>query len=201
MIGWTSGWGSEPKAVAKVCVVTYATRLMHQARIASTLIFVLILVGRGVSQQGVCQEQRVVVNVRDKRGEFVPSLQAADFRGKFRGKNIDIHSINAGPTASRVLIAVDASGSMSVFQDVLPRLLTEIFASFPETTQFGLIVFTERILRTVELGHARTEILSAVSQPESGKGRTTLRDALFYATKVLDPARFGDSVIVINGWL
>src|SRR5438128_1771706 len=64
------------------------------------------------SQQDSCEKRVVIVNVHDKHGQFVPSLQASDCLAKVQGKEVNIISVAESTETPRIVIALDASGSM-----------------------------------------------------------------------------------------
>jgi Mg-chelatase subunit ChlD len=154
------------------------------------------------SQESDCEKQAIVVNARDKQGQFVPSLQASDFRAKFGGRDVKVASLSHGAGTPRVVILLDKSGSInSELKRKTEKFIgVELIRSLPETTQFALVAFGRRVLETFEFGHSRAEILSAIDRLTSspGEGETALRDALVYSSDLLGPAQIGDSVVVLS---
>jgi len=154
------------------------------------------------SQQSDCEKQAIVVNARDKQGQFVPSLQASDFRAKFGGQEVNIASLSHGASTPRVVILLDKSGSInSELKRKTEKFIgVELIHSLPDTAQFALVAFGSRVLETLEFGHSRAEILSAIDRLTSspGEGVTALNDALVYSTDLLGPAQVGDSVVVLS---
>src|SRR5215471_8252029 len=59
------------------------------------------------SQQKDCNKQTVIVDVRDKHGQFVPGLQTADFRAKVNGTGVDILSAAGASPTQRVVLVLD----------------------------------------------------------------------------------------------
>lgn len=154
------------------------------------------------SQQISCVQRGVVVNSREKQGQFMPSLQPRDFRAKFGGKDVTIESLSQGSGPFRVVILLDKSGSMDseVKRQVQKFIVGELVRSLPANTQFALVAFGSRVLETVELGHPRADVLSAVDRlaASPGNGKTAVRDAELYASDLLGPAQVGDSVVVVS---
>jgi hypothetical protein len=152
--------------------------------------------GSVYAQQKDCNKQIVTVTARDKRGEFVSGLQGADFQAKVRGKGADILSAAVG-TAQRVVLVLDVSGSMAWRWKGLQRLSSKVINS-SENTQFALIIFAGRVLETVEFGHSRQGILSAINQFAAipPKTKRVVRDSLLNAYDLLQPAQVGDSILV-----
>jgi Mg-chelatase subunit ChlD len=154
------------------------------------------------SQQGDCGTQAIVVNARDKQGQFPPSLQASDFRVSFAGKDVHITSLRQGAGTPRIIILVDKSGSMSSEskRNAERFIGRELIHFLPETTQIALVAFGSRVLETFEFGHSRAEILVAIDRLTSspGEGGTALRDALMHSSDLFGRAQIGDSVVVLS---
>jgi hypothetical protein len=149
------------------------------------------------AQQQDCNKQIVTVAAHDKHDEFVSGLQKGDFQAKVRGKGADILSVAAG-AAQRVVLVLDVSGSMASKWGGLQRLSSKVINASPENTQFALIIFAGQVLETVEFGHSREEVLSAINQ-FAAIPRTTkrvVRDSLLNAYDLLQPAQAGDSILV-----
>jgi Mg-chelatase subunit ChlD len=143
------------------------------------------------------RSQTVIVNVRDKKDEFVPSLEARNFRVEINGKAIDVVSAIAGKGVRRAVLAVDASGSM-VSNHKVGTSVYEVLRSFPEETQIALVIFSDRILQTIPFGHSRQELMDAIAAMGVFKGGTALKDSLLYANSLLRPFQIGDSVILVS---
>ena len=153
--------------------------------------------GSVYAQQKDCKKQIVTIAVHDRHGKFVSGLQKGDFQAKVRGKGTDVLSAAAG-AAPRVVLVLDVSGSMAWKWGGLQRLSSKLINASPENTQFALIIFASQVLETVEFGHSRQEVLSAINQ-FAAIPRTTkrvVRDSLLNAYNLLQPAQAGDSILV-----
>lgn len=175
---------------------------MSVTRSTCVLLCVLCLAQCSYSQSADCELPAVVVNARDKHGHFLPSLQTSDFRARFGGENVSVASLTPGASPFRVVILLDKSGSMnSEMQRKVEQFITdELVHSLPASTQFALIVFASRVLETVEFGHSRAEILSAVDRlsASAGEEKTALRDSQLYASDLFGTPQIGDSVVVVS---
>lgn len=154
------------------------------------------------SQQTSCVQRGVVVTSREKHGQSMPSLQPRDFRAKFGGKDVSIESLSQGPSPFRVVILLDKSGNMyaETKRQIQKFIVGELVRSLPASTQFALVAFGSRVLETVELGHPRADVLSAVDRlaASPGKGKTAVRDAQLYASDLFGHAQVGDSVVFVG---
>lgn len=167
-----------------------------------TLLCLLCVAQCANSQEGNCLQRSVVVNAFEKHGQILPSLQPHDFRGTFGGKDLTIQSLSRASAPSRVVILFDKSGSMEseTKRKVQQFIVSELVQSLPANTQFAVVAFGSRVLETMELGHSRADVLSAVNRfaASPGKGKTAVRDAQLYASDLLGPAQVGDSVVVVS---
>src|SRR5512139_2493676 len=85
------------------------------ARTAQVAVFILLLctfVPSLESQETTRTERTILATVIDEQGSIVKGLTAGNFRGKFRGKPVQINSVKFDSGPRRVVILLDASGSM-----------------------------------------------------------------------------------------
>jgi Mg-chelatase subunit ChlD len=165
-------------------------------------LFFLVLIAIGISasaQSGTCV-QSVIVNARDRRGNFVRGIQAANFLVKVRRHDAKVLSVGTGPRTHRVVIVLDTSGSMaSGLRPSISRFMTgELVHSLPGDSHFALIVFAGRVLEKIPFGHAGEETNSAIDRATAARhaGQTSLWDALLQAADLFGAPQFGDSIVV-----
>lgn len=147
-------------------------------------------------------EQQIVVNVRDAKGNFVSNLQASSFRAKVGGREAVVTSANVFAGSNRLILVLDASGSMSGYDmrrwKAIEGLTEEIVASAPAWSKLALLVFNAQTVRKVEFGHSRKELIAAIEQLPPAKGQTALWNALLEADGMFgEPAR-GDAMVVFS---
>jgi Mg-chelatase subunit ChlD len=154
------------------------------------------------SQRSGCEDHTIIVDARDREGNFVGSLQAKDLRAKIDGKNVSVLSVNAGTSVDRVVIVLDVSSSMnSVFKREISRFASgEIVRTLPGNSQFALVVFAGKVLQTVPFGASRAKILGDIDQVAFSphEGQTDLWNSLLHAGELLTPSQMGDSVILVS---
>ena len=152
----------------------------------------------GFPQEKACDSQDIAVSVREKRGNFISGIRASDFHAKVNGKDVQVRSANVFAGPLRVVLAIDTSGSMAgARRDLLP-VMDEILSTFPAETQFALVVFSDRVLQTLEFGHSRDEILGSVYRTREFKEHTAVRDSLLQATTIFGSRQPGDLVIAVS---
>jgi hypothetical protein len=153
------------------------------------------------AEDGGCTERTVIVSASDNDGKAIPfTLQSADIQGKINGKPVQILGVTKPTNAERVVIVLDASGSMlSVWQRVL-EFAVEIVQGSPSSTEFALVIFADNELRTVEFGKTGPEFITEIMSFKIVKpyGVTALRDAIWEAVNMFQPNRDGDTIVVIS---
>lgn len=155
-----------------------------------------------VFAQGVdCDKRVLVVNARDKQGRFLP-LQPSDFRARLGKKDAAVLSVTRQVIAPRVVILLDKSGSMGNEDRTraLQFISSELVRTMPGNPQFGLVVFAQKVLETVDFGHARADVLSAIDSAgkSESQGGTALRDALLRASDLFGTTQLGDAVVIFS---
>ena len=164
----------------------------------SATLLLVALVSQLHSQDTRCGKHIVTVNVQNKQGQFVQSLQSSDFLARIQGKELDIISAAERPNAPRIVIVLNASENMVGFEGALQKVTDEIVHISSDKTQLALLIFSDRILQVVEFGKAKSEISSAVNTIPAAAGRSTFRDSLLQAKKLFGAPQAGDAVIVVS---
>jgi Mg-chelatase subunit ChlD len=154
------------------------------------------------AEENSCTERTVIIALRHRHTRSVPyTVQVADFRVKVNGKPVKIAGATKASGSARVVIVLDASGSMSPEPkwQAAEGIASEVIRRSPEATQFALIVFANKVLKTTKFGPSQREVLGEISHLSVPRGGgTAMRDAIFEAARLLQPAREGDSVLVIS---
>lgn len=160
-----------------------------------------------LSAQTACPTQTVVVNVRASNGSFVENLPPVAFRAASHGNTLTISAAKSVFGAHRVVLVVDASGSMSTesrFWQNTKSMAEQLVEESPDSTRLALIAFASRPIITLNFGHSKNEIRSAIKQIAAGADarvsdkQTALWDTLLQAQRLFSGPEPGDSVIVIS---
>jgi len=159
------------------------------------------------AQENPCERRTLPVSVVDKNGNPVDGLTAADFRGKFRGKPVQILSVEPDQRHRRIVILVDASGSMiypSVWS-VVRDISVDAYRSLLGESSIALLAFSGEIRKRVGFESKAGELarmFAALDLEKERKGEerrvTALWDALRAALAELRPANLGDVICVIT---
>jgi hypothetical protein len=115
--------------------------------------FFLLFIGSNLllsaQQTPGCLERTLVVNVRDRTGQFVGGLRPSLFRGTLQGQQVRIPSaeVKAGPR--RIVVLLDASGSVNKENHKLDsaRLIAgNLLLKAPSDLHPALVVFSDHII-------------------------------------------------------
>lgn len=177
--------------------------MRRMAAIASGIMLLCAASSALPAQDDPCTTRTVLVTVIDRQGNSVTGLTAANFRGKFRGKPVEILSAVPHPRPPRIVLVVDASGSMAGTSGnwaVTTDLAADIFRNAPAYTHFALITFAgaihERVGFTSETSVLARKLAALPKAPRGG--RTSLYDALTLALVELSPPARGDTIYAIT---
>lgn len=162
------------------------------------------------AQPPACDSRRRVlpVNVLDREGNQVWGLTAADFRAEFRGQPVQIVSVGKDSGPRRVVILLDASGSMMTLRGKWPlarKAAEDITVAGPAELSLALVLFAETFSNTVpfaqgrlklqeELGHLEERVAASVVEGP----RTALRDTILGLATLFDAPLFGDAVFLVT---
>ena len=162
------------------------------------------------AQATPCLKRTVEANVVGYAGGTRPAFIASNFRGQFRDKPIKILSADLDTKPRRIVLLLDASGSMvgpsnegkwkialSVARDAVEKL--------PTQHSLALVVFAEKLVLSVGSEQSRQANLQHLSKLEPGekalpKGsrRTALWVALQEGLYVLGSPQRGDVLYAIT---
>jgi len=144
-----------------------------------------------------------VVSVRNAKGNFVSNLQPAAFFAKIGGREASVTSASVFAGPIRLIIVLDASGSMSGHGDMrrwkaIKSFTEHMVASAPASVKMAMLVFNTHVIRKVEFGHSRTEVLAAVEELPDAKERTSLWDSLLETSVMFGDPAPGDAMLVMS---
>jgi hypothetical protein len=153
------------------------------------------------AEDGGCAERTVIVSASDSNGRAIPfTLQSADMQGKVNGKPVQILGITKPANAERVVIVLDASGSMSSKWQRAVEFAVEIVQESPSSAEFALVIFADNELRTVGFGKTGPEFITEIMSFKNVQpsGRTGLRDSIWKAVSMFEPNQQGNTIVVVS---
>src|SRR5437899_5683356 len=142
-------------------------------------------------------------------GQHVASVSISSFKGEFRGKPVRILSGTRDVGPRRIVVLIDASGSMVGLTkgkwDLVLRAATDVAAHAPPDSSVALLVFNDKVKQKVDFSAGPQAVLERIAQVRAGltpdrlpAGRTPLRDAVLEGLKLLEPATPGDVIYAIT---
>jgi hypothetical protein len=177
--------------------------------ILATLGAALLAPGGAPAQQADCRQRTLPVNVVYRDGLRVGGFAPQDFRGTLRGKPVEIVSLQQDSRPRRIVILLDASGTMvqPARNWAWARAMAGYFAAVaPARSSLGQIVFSGQVNQKVDLTTDHKGFVEALtSLPQKGKdlpGRTrgtALWDAILEGLAMLGQPQPGDAIFVIAG--
>jgi len=147
-----------------------------------------------------CTSPHIVVNVVDKQGKIVAGLAPESFHVRAGDETVTVKSAQAG-AGHRVVLLVDISGSInkSEYTWGIARLAAgNLLVAAPSTMRVALVLFSDRIIDTIDFDRPATDIVERLAKLENGKGRTAILDSINYSVKLLQPPELGDVIYIIS---
>ena len=161
-----------------------------------------------LAQETPCLRRTVMASVM-LAGQPVASVSTSSFKGEFRGKPVRILSATRDVGPRRIVVLLDASGSMVGLTkgkwDLVLRAASDVAAHAPPDSSVALLVFNDKVKQKVDFSAGPQAVLERIAQVREGRtpdrlpaGRTPLRDAVLEGLKLLKPATPGDVIYVIT---
>jgi Mg-chelatase subunit ChlD len=171
-------------------------------------IFISWMAAPGQTQQPPCLRRSVPVHVLDAKGQPVRALEASSFQAEFRGQPVRIVSSTPDEGPRRIVIVLDASGSMWGAKGnkwaMTLWIAHHLAISSPSGVSLALLVFNDKTQLSVSFSEGKAGVLEHLRQleqttnPKTVHGGTALRQAVMDAFHMLESPRLGDVVFVIT---
>lgn len=158
---------------------------------------------RVAAQTDSCLRRVVPVNVVGTHGATFSDLSTDNFEASLHHKSVKIVSVTRDDSPRRIIVALDASGSMHDRWKGNLALARDLLESLRPNDEMGLVVFSDHIVDAVPLTQERgalsVELARLTESPAaSPAGLTALWDSLESATGQFDTPLFGDSIFVLS---
>lgn len=180
--------------------------MMEKRPVLALLVLLLFCPQPASAQEGDCHHRILPLTVLDSRGRLVQGLTAADFQAKFHGKPVQIISIQPDKRPRRIVILLDASGSMRDVWSSARSIAGHILDARLPNTSFAFLLFSNRVIEQVRFGQGVEAIRSLLQRigedpkhlKEIVRGHTALLDSIVEALRLFDPQDSSDSLYVIT---
>jgi hypothetical protein len=195
--------------LVNIAISLHPSKIMRLEKKTNVLVASSMVLAAALSlraQGDPCLNRAVAVNVTTKQGQPVKGLTAVNFRGKFRGRPVDLVSAAYDTGPRRIVIVLDASGSMFDKWPIEISVAEDLLRSLPEPNSFALLIFAKRVEEKVDFRQGRMAVAGALKKLDARDwsihkgpyGRTALLNTLVAALDLLQPARLGDAIYVIT---
>jgi hypothetical protein len=166
------------------------------------LLLSAVLPAQTPKHQPICELQIPVIAIADNLQPMV--LNAGAFTARLGNVKADVVDANLIPSAPRLLLAIDVSGSQgnSTAVNTTYAGVDSLLRTVPQGTQLGLVLFTEKVIKMVPFSADRRALIAALDDYfHSGAkwwGGTALFDTLLATGQMFREPQFGDSVVVFS---
>lgn len=177
----------------------------------SWLILGLVLSSPLPAQDVSCLQRTLSLNVIDSQRRLIRLSDPSYFAGKFRGKPVKILSVKPDERPHRIILLLDASGSMlgqpngRKWQMARFAAAHLAKANLPNTS-LALLIFSDRVNEQIDFSQGAPAIARRLSEIAADtdyakrhvRGTTALLDTIRSALRLLADPGFSDSIYVIT---
>lgn len=159
-----------------------------------------------LSQEASCLRRTLPLAVTDSQGVPIEGVVATDLQTRFRIGPAKILSIVPDDRPHRIVILVDASGTMATkWREVLAPASGLAETSLPNT-KMALIVFKNKIEEEISFSDGQSVVAERLRQMrstanvsrETTGGRTAIFDSLLGALRLLETPTSADSLYLVS---
>lgn len=162
------------------------------------------------SQDTSCLRRTVPLGILSAPGTPVAQIASSDLRAEFRGKPAQIVTLTGHVPPHRVLILLDASGSMQGPTGELWPAAVYVADQFAQSNvpsiSLGLFIFGKKEGEQIPFSQGNAAVRERLreidSDPKFAKervyGMTPLRDAILEGVKLFGTPEVGDSILLIS---
>jgi hypothetical protein len=191
---------------------TYMVKFLLPAGLALTAATILEL--SSWADDDACLHRTVSLTAADRELAPIPDLRPEDFRGEFRGKPVKIRSIVADERPHRIVIILDASGSIgppphTSSQSAWPlerQMASHMVEIRPRETTFALLIFNDKVIDQIDFSQGLEAVVEKLRQIGADsnyqkaqvKGRTAIWDTLLVGLGLLHDPTSADAVYLIT---
>lgn len=162
------------------------------------------------AEQEICRNRTLDVSVTDQDWAPIVGLHPNDLVGEYQGKPVQILSLTADSSPRRIVILLDASGSMIEIPKkwkLACSLVSDVIEHGSAKTSFALLTFKSRIQDQMDFSYPPDAIqqkLQSISvdpayvRPTKGVAKTALWDTVIAALALLGKPTLSDAIYVIT---
>jgi len=164
------------------------------------------------AQDPPCLRRVVPVALRDEQNLPIQNVSISDLEAKVHGKPVKILSLAPDPRPHRLVLILDASGSMGSTAGEPPLFALEValarhfFQANHQRSQIALLVFNNDVTEVVDFAQGNSAVGDKLQQISGNhnfvktavKGRTALRDAILAGLHLLEHPGPPDALYVLT---
>jgi hypothetical protein len=185
---------------------------MCRWRSCLTVVAVLFSALTGMfAEESSCVHRTLPVAVLDANGRVIHGLSPSDFSAKVHGRDARIISISLDKRPHRIVILLDASGSMGGPKnarawDLAGEIASQVAEANLQNAPMALIIFSHKVLEQVDFAQGAPAVRQRLKEiradasyvKKNVRGDTTIFDAMMTATSLLDIFNSADSIYLIS---
>jgi len=188
-----------------------ATLLRRSITVIVVTGFVLIWSPWALAQDESCLRRIVSVAVADRNWVPVPDLKPVDFRAGYRGKPVKILSVVPDNRPHRIVIVLDASGSLgpspaSGNWQLGRALASHLAESRLQNASLALLIFNDRIQEQIDFSQGSAAVVKRLREIGADpnyvktrvRGRTALWDTIIVGLGLLQNPTSADAFYAIT---
>ncbi|HEY2459659.1 MAG TPA: VWA domain-containing protein [Candidatus Acidoferrum sp.] len=156
-----------------------------------------------------CIHRTLSLNVIDSSGVPVNGVTTDDLQATFRSRPLKILSIVPDDRPHRIVILLDASGSMAAQRGRVLASATALANAPLKNSRIALIIFGSKIIEQLDFSQGQAAVVERLRQIGTGespskelfKGKTTLYDSMLAALRLIENPTSADAVYLASNGL
>ncbi len=174
-------------------------------------LFCLISLSNAVAQEKDCSNYLIPLLVRTPEGEIIRNVSPSDLVLKFSGNVVPIDGLHNESRPRRIVILLDASGSMNHEGSGLSWKQALAAAAHLGSlanghAQLALLIFNEQVVEQIPFEQGNSRIINRLAELASDAnferskvhGKTAINDAIDNAFSLLGLPRTADSLYIVS---
>jgi Mg-chelatase subunit ChlD len=177
-----------------------------------SFLILALCIGTLGAQDFSCPRRLLPVALRDNQNLPIDNVLIADLEAKVRGKPIKILSLAPDSRPHRLVLILDASGSMGSTAGESPLFALEFalarhfYEVNRQRSQIALLIFNKRVTEAVDFAQGNSAVGRKLQQISGDrtyattnvKGRTALRDSILAGLQLLGHPSSADALYVLT---
>lgn len=164
-----------------------------------------------VSQEKDCSNYLIPLLLRTPEGEIIRNVSPSDLVLRFNGNVLPIDSVHNESRPRRIVILLDASGSMNYEGSGLPwkhavAAAAHLASLADRHAQLALLIFNEQIVEQIPFEQGDSKIINRLAELASDTnfersrvhGKTAINDAIVNAFSLLGRRGTADSLYIVS---